>query len=262
MSTTLSELRQDIGREMQECMVVAITSAATGSFVSTELQSSIGDDRLLQNGYVKLGGESLRIASYTASTGTVTLDRSLDDVPTGNAEIHTIFPTDEMDDAINHTLPRCMYYKTVEIDTSDGELEYSLAAYTWLARPAQVFRAEWVVGDTDDEYRYAKTTDWDIYEADNVLTLRLMRTRTDQLNLVCVSPYAELAADAGTTDCPADWVRAGAKTYLYNLKAGLGTNDSTKAMEKQRSKAAAEYDSLTARYSPRRAPQIRSPRWF
>lgn len=277
MATSRKSLRQVLGQDLNECYLGTI---AAGTLVTLLYDTALIDpdetESRFDRAWVKIvsgaaDGEIRRIRQrdvgagvygYNPELGTLQLTRALINLPVADDgyELHTRLDPDDIDTRINRTLNKCYYLEREIINPVAEQREYSLAAYAWLTEEAQVQQVFWRYGDTALEYQYRPMRWWEISEDAGVLTLHVKPYDTDGKYIVeAIRPYAELATDAAETDCPPDWVRAGAEMLLCRFLAEKGPAQDAARLKKREEEARKRFIGLCRRYQPRPRVRIQHP---
>jgi hypothetical protein len=253
---------------LAECHTGTISTPSSTTFVDESLidYGGSGDEKLLGAWVLVTSGTQLgtlrRVSTYNDKTGQVTLSRAWTPPTSASYELHTKLSPADLKRCINAGLGRCFYLDRQEITAVDGQREYSLAAYTWLTETKQLAQVLWKQGDTDNEHRYLPLSWWQLSADAGALTLHVdpMTIMSGSAYvLVALRPYAALATDAATTDCPLDWAKAAAMVEVYRL---ISRNDP--AMDATRLKGwQAEVTAVLfekdRRYMPRPVTYVRLP---
>lgn len=266
MGTTLLTLRQDLGHNLFELHVGAVTAPTTTSFVDATLMDwrGSGNDKL-HSAWVKVvsgsqAGTVRRVASYDDTTGRVLLSREWT-APAGGDEyeLHLLLHPDDLDRAINHTLQKCYYVAFVEEVPVSGQRQYELN-YSWLTDPSQIRQVYWRYG-TYPEERYYPLSWWRVTDDAGTFNLHVRPSETTGTMLVleAVLPYDELTADSLSTDCPPRWVLAGAEMEVYRLLAHRDPAKDASRYRELQMEAALRWQILSLRLSPRFRPRAQHP---
>ena len=176
-------------------------------------------------------------------------------------EIHTLMHPDDLDRLINNGLKRCHYLDEEEIAVVSGQREYDLSDITWLTRKKQVNKVLWIQGSTANKQRHLPMW-WQIEEDAGVLTLHVRPytvTTGQNMLLIGTRPYAVLATDAATTDCPEDWAKAAAILEVYQWLTRGGPAKDVKRYQAARDEAADVWYEKCRRYAPRPTFVVKLP---
>lgn len=267
MSTSLKDLRQEVGQALAECFVGTADSGCTStSIIDAELEDPDNAATLYERDWVKVvSGDSRRIRltdGYTPSTGVIAWTRALSEVPSVGTEyeIHSLVDPDTLDRLINTGLQRCTYIERETITVVAGQREYSLAAYTWLTRKGQVRNVQAVVGDTALEQRYVSLPWFEVREDAGVLILDIDPISYNQMILVGHAPYPALASDTAETDCPLEWAKAAAFAEVYRWLSRFAPGEDRAAYGQEWTRSAAAFAMKSRIYAPRAAVRIQRQR--
>lgn len=177
MATSLKALRQAVGKALAECYVGHVEGATENTLSDSALVDLGSASSRFVGGWVKLTTGAQRgavrgVIDYAPTTGQLTLSRSWT-VPaaTDEFELHWMLSPTDLDEAINEGLTHCCYVREVVLGVVPGQRNYSLAAYTWLARKPQVRAVFWRQADGAGGYRYLPVAWWQVREDSGVLTL-------------------------------------------------------------------------------------------
>lgn len=270
MSTTRKALRQAVGYDLAELYVGEVESGTTTSIICSALVDPDEDPTLYDRAWLKftegdaegdirpirVTDEDLGVTGYVPSTGGLTWARALDDAPGAGDEfeLHRLMDPDELDRRINTAITRLHYLNEETITVVSGQREYALSDYAWLTRRSQVVDVLWVRGSTALKKTYPPVNWFRVEEDAGDLTLHIepyaLETGGQQMVLVAERPYAELATDAATTDCPEDWIRAAAIVEIYNWLVRTGPGRDTALYRYRRDDAVRVYSQKTRHYKP------------
>ena len=270
MSTSRKALRQAVGYDLAELYVGTVASGTTTSIICNALVDPDADETKHDRAWLKftdgdaegdvrlirITDEDAGVSGYVPSTGGLTWARALDDAPSSpdEFEIHQLMDPDELDRRINTAITRLHYVNEEEITVVSGQREYSLSTCTWLTRRSQVLDVLWVTGSTALKKTYPPVNWFRIQEDAGALTLHVepyaQETASQKMILLAERPYAELATDDATTDCPEDWIRAAAILEVYNWLVRTGPGRDTALYRYRRDDALRVYSQKTRHYKP------------
>ena len=263
MSSTLKEIRQGVGFDLNELALGTIsTTATTTTLDSLDLVDSLETEEAYQGKWVRIvsgatANTERRIAEFDQDEGLVTVSR-LWTAPDVGAEIelHTAISGDDLNTLINRALQEMTYETTQAITVVAGQVAYSLAAYTWLTRRAQVWDVEWRDYDATYGSRYIPLPKWDVREIDGVLYLLLPQSYGDSGDYMYLRAWRHYDAldvtdDTDTTDCPAEWLRAATVCKVYEWQMERAPGEDAKRIAEKLKRAENKRMLLTLRYIPR-----------
>lgn len=266
MTTSLKDLRQEVGWALAECFVGTVDSATSTSIMDAELQDPDEQETKYQRRWVKVvGGEMRRIRitdGYDPDNGVIAWTRALSEVPSVGIEyeIHSLIDPDTLDRLINTGLQRCTYIERETITVVADQREYALAAYTWLTRKGQVRNVQAVVGDTALEQRYVSLPWFEVREDAGVLVLDIDPISYDEMILVGHSPYPALSSDTEETECLLEWAKAAALVEVYRRLSRRGPAEDTARYGQEWARTAAAFAMKSRIYAPRAAIRIQRQR--
>ncbi len=250
---------------MGECHTGTVTSATTTTLVDSSQVDTARDSAYFGTPYLYIvsgtqAGTLRRVSEYAPSTGTFTLSRSWTGPAAGSEyELHTRISPIELNKCIDRGLKGCDYLDEQEIAVVAEQRQYSLATYTWLTRRQQVLDVFWKYGTESLQYRYLPVEWYEIRDDSGALTLdiRPVAYRSgDTLVLRAVRPYAALATDADTTECPEDWAVAAGLYQAYKLLCTEGPAADVQMYQQRKAEAAAELAMKNRYYQPRTTRRI------
>jgi hypothetical protein len=263
MSSTLKEIRQGVGFDLNEITLGSVsTTATTTTLTSLDLIDSLETEEAYQGKWVRIvsgatANTERRIAEFDQDTGLVTVSRVWTAPDSGaEFEIHTAIPGTDLNTLINRALEGLTYETTQAITVVAGQVAYSLAAYTWLTRRGQVWDVEWRSYDATNGSRYIPLPKWDVREIDGVLYLLLPQSygsSDDYLYLRAWRHYdpLDVTDDTDTTDCPEDWLRAATVCKVYEWQMERAPGEDAKRIAEKLKRAENKLLLLTIRYIPR-----------
>jgi len=267
LSATLKELRQGLGRDLHELYVGQIVTATTTSFTDPSLIDWRGaGDQKLGSAWVRISsgnqaGTTRRVGSYDDEVGRVIVTREWTP-PAGDDEyeLHVLLSPDDIDHCINRTLRRCYQRGWEELIPAAGQRQYPLV-FSWMRDPHQIRRVYWREGEMDQQ-RFYPFRWWWVQDNAGEYTLHVRPTTvasTTTIMLDVVRPYEELTDDADTTDCPEEWVKAGAEMEVYRLLSHRDPARDATRWKQLQMEAAQRFARLTRAYSPRRQVRVQLP---
>lgn len=268
MATTLKTLRQEAGMALNEVYIGTLSAGNVNMLTDVALIDPDESPSLYDRAWVKMTagaaiGEVRRvrdtdvealIKGYDPDNGTLQLSRALTNLPvaTDTFELHTLLDPDTLDDLINRTLEKCYYLERETIDPVVDQREYPLAAYPWITERAVVRAVYWRYGDVAAAYSYRALRWWIISEDAGALTLHVRLYSSDGKYVVeGLRPYAALATDDATTNCPKDWVLAGAEMAVYRWLAHRGPAEDSVRYMALADLSATRFSNYSKRYQPR-----------
>ncbi len=270
MSTTLLELRQALGLELEECVTGQVQASTATTLVDTALAEArpatgafVGAWVLISSG--AQAGTVRRVTGYDATTGTLTVARAWTAPAAGSAyEVHTLASPADLLRFINAGLARCPYLREEEIAAVAGQRQYSLAAYTWLLRPSQVVDVRWRLGDVGQQVTYpARWFDVRVTAGEGEtpsLTLHVdPLSSATTLVLQAIAYYGPLAADTDTTGCDARWALAAAAVQAWAWLTRSGPAQDVQRYERRQAEAAARFRALSRQLAPRPTRRLMMP---
>lgn len=161
--------------------------------------------------------------------------------------------------AINLTMNKVFRAARETITGVASQLEYALAAYTWITSAGRIKNVYARVGDTALQYHYdplaAGSHWWRVNEDEGVFTLEISPAigTSDSLVIEGDKPYDELSTDAATTAMPDALAIAGAIYHLYHLLSLDEAHDASSQSNAYSAKAMAalpEYSRLLKLHKP------------
>ena len=274
MSITRAAIRQAVGLELQECYVGAVLTATANNIKCTELIDPDESESMWDRAWLKMvdgdaAGDVRRVRvtdvdegveGYVPAEGTLQLSRALSSAPAAGDEfeLHTLLSPDAIDGLINAGLPQCSYMDEQSITIVADQREYDLSTYTWLTDPAQIVDVLYVYGSTAAKQQHVPYR-WFHVERDGTdITLHVepMGADDDTMYLVALHPYAELATDTASTDCPEQWIKAHAIWGIYNWLTRTGPAEDTERYRIAREEAAGALTLQYRAHMPRPARRI------
>ena len=272
MAIARKALRQELGFDLNELYVGTLSAGNVNVLTDDALIDPDESASKYDRAWVRVtsgaaDGEVRRVrdtdvdaavTGYDPDNGTLTLSRALTGLPvaTDTFELHSLLNPTDLDTCINRALRKCHYLERETIDPVADQREYALAGYAWITSRALVRDVYWRYGDTALEYRYRRMRWWKVTEDAGVLTLHVRPYGVDgKYVLEGIKAYAELDTDAATTECPEDWVKAGAEMEVYRFLAHRGPAEDSKRYKALQVEAAGLFGALARAYQPR--PKIR-----
>ena len=241
MSSTLKEIRQGVGFDLNELTLGTIsTTASTTTLTSLDLVDSLETEQAFQGKWVRI------VSGATANT-----ERRI-----AEFEIHTALPGDDLNTLINRAISGLTYETNQAITVVAGQVAYSLAAYTWLTNRAQVWDVEWRDYDATTGSRYIPIPWFDVQDISGTLYLLLKQSygaTGDYLYMRCWRHYDEfdVTDDTDTTDCPEEWLRAATVCKVYEWQMERAPGEDAKRIGEKLKRAENKRLLLTLRHIPR-----------
>jgi len=262
MAYTLKQIRQAVGQYLDACHLGTISSPGATSFIDAELMDwhGVGENKVA-NAWVKIvsgaqDGTVRRVSTYDDDTGLVTLTRAWTSPGTASYELHTLVAPSEIERCINRALRRCYYITQEDLNYSSGDWQYDLSDITGLTYKGQVREVHWRTGDdADDELLPLRW--WIVKQQATGLVLYVkpwatLESTDGTFVLELALPYAELEDDEDDdTDCPLDWVEAGAVAMVYDLLSRNDPAQDSLRYKQQEAEATARFRRLSRLYQPR-----------
>jgi hypothetical protein len=268
MAVSRKQLRQAIIEELDGGCVGTVDSATNTTLTDADLADRGQDTYAAGSTWLKITsgagvGQVRATELFAADSGQFTLKRAWTTVPSPSDEyeLHTLVHPDRLDEAINRGLVSLPYDVEQEITVVDDALNYSLAAYTWLANPRQVWGVKVRYGDEANEYEYLPAPGWTVRNNAGAMTLdrRYPGSASSKLYLCAVRYYDELASDAATTGCPQEWAVAAAAVELYRYLARQSNDPAASVFQQRETVALGRLGSLNRKYVPRHTGRIIGP---
>ncbi|MGE0371896.1 MAG: hypothetical protein AB7Q01_08420 [Gammaproteobacteria bacterium] len=228
MSLSRLQLRRLVGQDTAGLRYVLGTVSGTPdptftTFTLPELTDTGADAGTMAGHWVYHvdSGEERRITKYRPDTGEVVLNRGLTDAPTAgdDIEVHRFRPS-LIHRAINDGLQKCVQIALFRTALTENQRAIDLSAQTHITQATDVI-AVYIGPDDDDatdalpprEVTFARRYSNGLLYLDPMPVL----AADEMLWVESYAPFAALAADTDTTDCPELWIRAAARAALYNL---------------------------------------------
>ena len=265
MTNTLATIRQELGKDLNECHTGTMASPSTTTFIDVELIDEGESDARWVGAWVIVtsgdqAGTVRRVKTYDQDTGLITLSRSWTSPGDATYEMHTLLSPADMQRAINAALAKCLYVTREDITVVASQRQYALTDYDWLTEPAQVRQVEARYGDTAGQYRYRPIDWWAVPSDEGVLTLDVEPQSTaTTLVLEAVRTYAALDEDDDATACPLEWVKAGAEMEVFEFLRRRDPAVDASRWNEQKAEAALRFFELSRRYQPRWIPRVQHP---
>jgi len=259
---------------LQECYVGVVLTATANNITCTGLIDPDESESMWDRAWLKMvdgdaAGDVRRvrvtdadngIEGYVPANGTLQLSRALSAAPSAGDgfELHTLVDPDGIDRIINGGLTDCSYLDEQAITIVADQREYDLSAYTWLTDADQIVDVLYVYGDTALEQQHVPYRWFHVERDATAFTLHVdvMGSAGDTMLLVAIRPYAELATDTATTDCPPPWIMDYTIWRIYEWLARTGPAEDTERYRVAREEAAARLTLQYRIYTPRPARRI------
>jgi len=271
MSTTLEQLRQEIGAELDEIIVGFTTADGTLSVMyDRTLIDPLETEEALVGAWVWMldlfSSDERRISEYDPSTGKVTFSRAWSAARVGGKdyEIHKLIRPWDLLRIILKVVDSLTYWYQQPITVVSGQRNYDLSAYTWLTEPRQVEDVFWRTGDTVNRYGYIPLDWFEVVSRDGKLYLDVppySATSGDTMYLKAWRSYssAVLILDSSTTDAPKEWIKSGALLRCYEHLMRHGPAQDTERWKRQMVAEALRFRELCKRYTPRPRTRVQLP---
>lgn len=263
MSSTLKEIRQGVGLDLNELTLGTIsTEATTTTLTSLDLVDSLETEEAFEGKWIRIvsgatANTERRISGFDPDTGVVTVSRLWTPPDTGaEFEIHTAISGNDLNTLINRAINELTYEITQPITVVAGQVAYSLADYTWLTRRAQVWDVEWRDYDATHGSKYLSLPKWDVREIEGVLYLLLPQPYGDPGDYLYLRAWRhydqlDVTDDTDTTDCPADWLRAATVCKVYEWQMERAPGEDAKRIGEKLKRAENKRLLLTLQRIPR-----------
>ncbi len=264
-------LRQELGEDLSSMVQGTADSGSTTTLVDADLIDSLEENEQLEGAWVWMQDDTAgttmverRVRTYDPASGTLTFSRPFTDARASGMsyEIHKRLKPSQINTVINRTLARLAYVVTEDITVVSGQRNYSLSALTAFTQAKQAMRVLWRHGDTADEYSYQPITWWEVMDRGGTFYLDVFPYTTVGGSIMVFQywrTYDTLATDAATTECPAEWVKAGAMLRIYDRELQYGASIDHRRNTRLRAMAAAHFHSLSTRLTPRPPMLIHLP---
>lgn len=271
MATSLRTLRQTLGQTLREMRLGTITNATLSLLTDEVLIDPDETPSRYDRAWVKLvsgpaEGQIRRVRStdensgidgYDPENGTLQLSRALTAQPASGDtyEMHTFLSPDDIDQCINDTLEKCFRIEQLTLEPVADQREYVLPAQ--IETEAQIRGVSWR-NDNVDRLRPLRW--WRVTQDGNEVTLhvRPWGVRGDYVVEAAI-PYQPLDSDTDETDCPEEWVLAGAEMLVYRLLTRQGPAQDSERYERDEAKARQRYMGLSRAHQPRPTVQVTFP---
>ena len=265
------ELRQRIGKTLNEITVGLADSGSTTTLVDAELIDPLESAEFYQGawvwmieefGAIPIAWSERRVSVYTPAAGTLTFSREWPGVR-NNAmtyEIHRLIRPSVLNDIIGQAIKRLTYEITQEIVVVDGQRQYDLSAVcedtddtVWFTDPAQALEVYWRDGDAG-EHIYYPLEWWDVMLIDGVPTLMVppySATSSAKLVLHAWRTYRDFADESTAQDVHVDWLEALCLAMAYEHLMRHGPAQDTERYQRQMLAEYTRYAQLRKAYAPR-----------
>ena len=167
MSVTLAQIEQEVAPRLGPYRQETAASGTTTTCIVPNLQSTI-DLNDVENLYLLrrgkkadgsavpgfvVGDRQRLVKTYTATTGTLEVDRPWTNAPIADEviELHSLDPAGELRPCVQDGLRRCFFVDRALVSPAAVESERDITALlAWITSPGQIYEVEWnYVGSLD-----------------------------------------------------------------------------------------------------------------
>ena len=247
MSTTLYQLRQQVGLLLGSGDMAMVTGTPSASFATTGFQCpslALEEDDYYNDWYLRFysgthKGTTVRVTDFAQADGAITFSPALSTVvdETDLFELHRDFSPEEMNNAINLAI------QAVEMEALEDKTDESLTIVsgTWEYAVPSGFvyiDAIYQVSDTDStEMSYIDLRHWQVINKSGTKYLwfdknKVSLTADYTLRITGQSKASTLTLDAGTTEISTAFLVQQAKALLHQQRID-GTGGVSEAHDKQ-----------------------------
>ena len=265
------ELRQRIGKTLNEITLGAADSGSLTTLVDAELVDSLESAELYQGAWVWMSdhyssnpvtfGER-RIQEYVPTTGKLAFSRAWEEPRfVGHEyEIHRLIRPSVLNDIIGQAIKRLTYETTQEITVVNGQRQYDLAVVckdldttVWFTNPAQALEVYWRDGAAGEQI-YSPLEWWDVMLIGGVPTLMVppySATSSAKLVLHAWRTYRDFADEGTCKDVHVDWLEALCLAMAYEHLMRHGPAQDAERYQRQMLAEYTRYAQLRKVYAPR-----------